>query len=102
MDWTPLIHAALALAAQLLGGLLLGDWILGGVLACTWWLAREHAQAEHRWIQYFGAGKRASMPWWGGFDRRAWDVPGLLDAAIPIAACAALYLLTRFCGFFNA
>ena len=22
----------------------------------------------------FGHGKRMNMPWWGGFDPRAWDV----------------------------
>lgn len=30
MDWTPLIHALIAIAAQLLVGLLTGNWWLGG------------------------------------------------------------------------
>ncbi len=61
MDWTPLIHALIAIAAQLLVGLLTGNWWLGGALACTWWIAREHTQAEYRWIEKYGQGKRANM-----------------------------------------
>ena len=34
MDLTPLLHAAITLAAQAVVGLLTGDWLAGGVLAC--------------------------------------------------------------------
>lgn len=37
-------------------------------------LGREHAQAEYRWIETYGHGQRANLPWWGGFDGRVWDV----------------------------
>lgn len=93
MDWTPLLHAAVAVAAQTLAGLLLGNWWLGGLMACVWWAAREHTQAEYRWIAAYGQGKRENMLWWGGFDPRAWDRASLLDLAAPIAACAGLFLL---------
>ena len=85
MDLTPLLHAAITLAAQAVVGLLTGDWLAGGVLACFWWFGREHAQAEYRWIGAVGNGKRASMPWWGGFDWRAWNLPSLLDWLVPVA-----------------
>ncbi|MDR2326410.1 MAG: hypothetical protein LBE51_13535 [Acidovorax sp.] len=92
MDWTPLIHAAIAVATQVLVGLVMGNWWLGGAMACAWWAAREHTQAEYRWIAKFAAGKRERMPWWGGFDVRAWDWPSVLDAGAPAAACLIFYL----------
>ncbi len=95
MDWTPLIHAAIAVAAQVLVGLLLGNWWLGGALACVWWAAREHTQAEYRWIEQFGQGQRAAMPQWGGFDPRVWTLGSLLDLAAPIAACLVAFWCTR-------
>lgn len=95
MDRTPLLHAAIALIAQVLTGLLTGNWWLGGALACTWWLAREHTQAEYRWIERFGGGSRAAMPWWGGFDPRVWGIGSVLDWLVPVTACALLYAVAR-------
>ena len=94
MDWTPLIHAAIAVALQLFSGLLLGNWWLGAVLACTWWIAREHTQAEYRWIAQFGAGVRANMPQWGGFDPRIWNWPSVLDWLVPVACCCLVYYIS--------
>ncbi len=99
MDWTPLIHAAIAAIAQVACGLALGNWWLGAALACVWWLAREHTQAEYRWIAAYADGKRAGMPWWGGLDPRAWDWPSVLDAAVPIAMCTAIYIAARWAVF---
>lgn len=92
MDWTPLIHALVAVAAQVLVGLLTGNWWLGGALACCWWIAREHTQAEYRWIERFASGVRARMPWWGGFDPRVWTMDSVVDWLVPALACALLYL----------
>lgn len=92
MDWTPFLHAAIAVACQAAVGLASRNWWLGGALACTWWMAREHTQAEYRWIAQFGEGLRANMPWWGGFDPRAWTLGSVVDWAVPVAACAALGL----------
>lgn len=92
MDWTPIYHASAALAAQILVGLAAGDWLMGGVLGCCWFAAREHTQAEYRWIAQFGRGQRANMPWWGGFDPRAWTWASVLDAIGPVAACSLFYL----------
>ena len=102
MDWTPLIHAAIAVAVQVLAGLLTGNWWLGGALACVWWAAREHTQAEYRWIEKFGwdyeAGDhlRKNMPWWGGFDPRAWNKGSVLDFLVPLITCTAIYFLKDF------
>ena len=50
-----------------------GNWAYGAIAGCTFFIAREHTRAEYRWIEMFGHGKRINMPWWGGFDPRAWD-----------------------------
>lgn len=100
-DKTPLIHAAFALALQLAIGLLFGDWIIGGVLACTWWIAREHTQAEYRWIEKYGQGLRVNMPEWAGFDYRVWNVSSLLDFVAPIAACIVTYFAALALGWYE-
>lgn len=92
-DKTPFIHAAVAVAVQVAVGLALGDWISGGVAACVWWLAREHTQAEYRWIEKFGKGLRANMPQWGGFDYRVWNTASALDFVAPVIACAGIYYI---------
>lgn len=92
-DFSPLVHAAVAVTLQCAAGWLSGMWAAGGAIGCIWFIAREHTQAEYRWIAQFGRGKRANMPWWGGFDRRAWNLPSLLDWLVPILACATIYLV---------
>ena len=95
MDWTPVFHALIAVMAQVLTGLVLGNWWLGGALACSWWLAREHTQAEYRWIQAFAGGHRTGMPWWGGFDPRVWNWASGLDALVPALFCLLLFMTTK-------
>ena len=95
MDWTPVLHALIALLAQVLVGLVVGNWWLGGALACCWWAAREHTQAEYRWIQAFAGGHRTGMPWWGGFDPKAWDWASVLDALFPALVCLLLFMMIK-------
>lgn len=66
-------HALAALAVQVLVGLLTRNWWAGAALACGYFVGREVAQAEYRWIEHFGHGLRANMPWWGAYDPRVWD-----------------------------
>lgn len=64
----PAIAAAICLLVTLAG---LPAWLcLSTPLV---FLGREHAQAEYRWIETFGRGHRANLPWWGSLDRRIWD-----------------------------
>lgn len=91
-DLSPLYHAVSVITLQCLFGMLAGKWLEGGVIGCIWFIAREHTQAEYRWIAQHGAGKRANMPWWGGFDSRAWNLASLLDWLVPALACTAVYL----------
>ena len=89
-------HIVPALLIQLAITLLLRSLPAGAAVACVWAVSREITQAEYRWIEQFGGGRRADMPWWGGLDHRVWlkldpwldwIVPSLL--AIAIAAIAA-------------
>jgi hypothetical protein len=88
-------HILLALGIQLIVRLITRSWSAGAAAACTWFVSREITQAEYRWIEQFGAGRRANMPWWGGLDARVWQhldpwldwiVPSLVVAAIALAA----------------
>ena len=95
VDLTPISHAIAAVALQCAIGLVFGMWGVGGALGCIWFIAREHTQAEYRWIAEFGNGKRANMPWCGGFDTRVWDRASQLDCLVPAVTCAAVYLIAR-------
>lgn len=86
-------HALFALAIQLCIGLCCRNWWAGAALACGYFMGRELAQAEYRWIEEFGGGLRANMPWWGAFDGRVWpkadqwaDWIGPLVVTLPLAA----------------
>ena len=91
LDISPLLHAASAVLFQIAVGYSFGEWGAGGAIGCIWFIAREHTQAEYRWISQFGRGKRANMPWWGGFSLRVWDMASLLDWIAPVIACTSIY-----------
>lgn len=91
-DVSPLLHAACAICVQMAVGLTTGNWVWGATFGCTFFIAREHTQAEYRWIAQFGNGLRVNMPWWGGFDRRAWNMASVLDWFVPVVACLAVWL----------
>ena len=77
-------HILLAILIQLLVRFISGSWWAGAAAACAWFISREIAQAEYRWIEYFGSGLRANMPWWGRFDPRVWNkVDPWLDWLLP-------------------
>lgn len=92
-DLSPIWHTAAAVLIQCAMGFAFGLGGFGGALGCMWFIAREHTQAEYRWIVDLGSGKRSSMPWWGGFDPRVWDAASMLDWLVPLVACAAVYVI---------
>ncbi len=95
IDYSPFIHAIASIIVQCFVGIITGYWAYGAIAGCTFFIAREHTQAEYRWIEKFGKGKRSNMPWWGGFDPRVWDVASLMDFAVPMVACLLVWLLIR-------
>ena len=66
-------HILLAIVIQLMNRAILRSWTAGAAAAIAWFVSREITQAEYRWIEHFGGGHRANMPWWGGLDMRVWQ-----------------------------
>jgi len=89
-------HVVLALALQALVDRLAGSRVAGACAAIAWAVAREVTQAEYRWIERFGGGLRANMPWWGGLDVRVWPkADQWLDWLLPTLAVVGLALWRR-------
>ena len=65
-------HLVIAVIVQFVMARLTGSWWLGAALASAYFLGREIAQAEYRWIELYGGGLRSNMPWWGPLDLRVW------------------------------
>ena len=87
-------HVLLAVGIQLAVRTLLRSWWAGAAAAVAWALAREITQAEYRWIEAFGGGLRANMPWWGGLDPAVWQkFDPWLDWIVPSAVVCAIALL---------
>jgi len=73
IDVSLIEHALYAAAFQAIIGLVTGKWWAGAALASSYFVGREVAQAEYRWIEQFGDGLRANMPWHALFDPRIWQ-----------------------------
>ncbi|WP_236554856.1 hypothetical protein [Novosphingobium sp. 9U] len=81
----------MALAVQAIVGLLTGRWWTGAALASGYFIGREVAQAEYRWIELYGAGLRANMPRWAVFDVRVWPkLDQTIDWVGPVLATCGL------------
>jgi hypothetical protein len=89
-------HALCTAAIQLLVGWLSGNWWAGGALASAYFTGREVAQAEYRWIEQFGSGLRADMPWHAVFDPRVWQTADqIADWLGPVIVSLAIAWLMR-------
>ena len=81
-----LAHILLALLIQFPVARLTRNWYSGAAAASAWAISRELTQAEYRWIEAFGQGLRANMPWWGALDPRVWQrADPWLDWIVPVA-----------------
>jgi len=89
-------HIVLAVLIQLPVAILLRSWAAGATAACAWSVSRELTQAEYRWIEQFGAGLRANMPWWGGLDLRVWqNIDPWLDWLVPSMTVIAIAFIAN-------
>ena len=52
------------------------------LIPVAFYIGREHAQAEYRYIEAHGR-KRANCPWWCGFMPEAWTMKGVMDFLLP-------------------
>ena len=90
-------HIIMALMVQAAVGLLTRNWWAGAAVASTYFIGREIAQAEYRWIEQFGDGLRANMPWWAPLDPRVWTTPDpWWDWIGPVVAtCIVAWIMGR-------
>ena len=87
-----MIHTLIAVALQLILFGLTGDtWY--GVGTSLFYAGRELAQAEYRWIERYGLGLRANLPFTGQFDPRVWTLKSLSDMLLPLAATTLIAAL---------
>ena len=87
-----MFHAVIAVLAQCALAFPTDQWWLAAAAPSSFFAARELTQAEYRWIEAWGQGKRTNLPAWGAVDPRVWDRKSLLDLALPVAATALLAL----------
>ncbi len=89
-------HLVLALALQWLVVAATRSWWGGAFAAAAWAISREITQAEYRWIEHYGGGLRANMPWWGGFDPIVWQKTApWLDWIAPTLFAVAIALIAK-------
>ena len=89
-------HILLALLIQLAVRLITRSWPTGAAAACAWAISREVTQAEYRWIERYGGGLRANMPWWGGLDPAVWQsLDPWLDWIVPCFVVVAFAIAMR-------
>lgn len=95
MDFLP--HIIMAVITQAAVGLLTRNWWAGAAVASAYFIGREVAQAEYRWIEHFGEGLRANMPWWAPLDLRVWaKLDPWLDWIGPVVAtCSVAVVIAR-------
>lgn len=87
-------HILFAVGLQILVARAFHSWAAGAAVASAWAIAREIAQAEYRWIERYGDGSRANMPWWGGLDYRVWQrLDPWLDWVLPCLVTVAIAML---------
>jgi hypothetical protein len=92
-------HALIAIAIQLIAGFAVGQWFVGGLIPSVFFVGREHAQAEYRWIEKYGQWRRYNLKWHHVFDKRIWNVHSFWwNLCAPICANVTIFLLATYLG----
>ena len=89
-----MIHAIITTVIALAVVLLNGQEALC-FLPALFYLGREHAQAEQRYIDTHG-GYRNKCPWYCGFLPQSWNLKGMLDWILPMAGSSLAVVLSLF------
>ena len=87
-------HTIIALVMQAILGLLTGNWWIGAAFGAAFFIGREHAQAEERYIEANGGSRYHTpvAPEWAVFNLKWWDRDALLDWITPTTAVVAVAL----------
>ena len=90
-----LLHTLTVLIAAIIGYQF--DYpALTAFMAVVFFLGREITQAEYKWIERYGFGKRANMPWYGSLDPSVWDVHSFWwNLILPILVAIIVYISTN-------
>ena len=65
------------------------------ILPAAFYLGRELAQAEYRYMEAHGI-NRSAMPFFVWFYPSAWTLKGLLDWVLPLIVCVGVMLCWRY------
>lgn len=84
-------HAGIAVALQIVIGVTTGDYRIGFYIGSAYYIGREVAQAEQRYVDKFGSGH--TIPWWQGKHPRLWNAKGILDWVYPLLVTGAVAAL---------
>ena len=83
-------HLLISLCLQAVIGGLTGNWWCGAAVCAALWIGREQAQAEYRWIAWFGNGNRENLKWWYALKPEVWNKHNFFwNLALPIV-CVTL------------
>lgn len=65
-------------------------------LPAIFYLGREFTQAEYRYINQYCNKKRANMPWYAPFTKKAWTLKGMLDWILPLVVSTVCFIISIF------
>ena len=85
-------HVLITIAVMITAYLLGYSVVIAGALTVAYWLGREMAQAEERYMSIKRI-NRAMAPCCMVLKREAWTVKGILDWALPAGAVVVYSLL---------
>lgn len=86
----PFSHELIAVSFQLVMLAVFHSAWIGAIAATAFYLSREIAQAEYRWIEHYGDGQRSRMKWWNPYEPRVWNLKSLSDWMAPAALTIAI------------
>lgn len=95
MNRTNIEHLIAALVMQAAIALLTGDWWVGAAAGAFFFLGREHAQVEYKYIKQ-SSGRRHETPIapeLAAFNPGLWSRDAILDFAIPVVGVVGVALL---------
>jgi len=103
MNRTNFEHAAYALAMQAVIGLLSGNWWAGAAFGIAFFLGREQAQAENRYINAYGGNRYATpqSPVIGSLKLASWNTDSVLDFVFPTVACVLALAAAGWLGLLS-
>lgn len=98
MNRSNFMHAAQAVFMQAVIGLVTGNWWAGAAFGAAFFIGREHAQAEYRYIEANGGSRydTPEPPEIAALNPRWWSKDAVLDFVFPVIAVVAVAVSTSW------